>query len=432
MKRSLQGRYAEVAAAGETFKAFVPAPLPPRPVIDWTPALRARFEAAMLVLGRLDAVTDLLPNAALVLYAFVRKEAVLSSMIEGTQSSLADLLLLEIHEQPGVPVEDAREVSRYVMALNHGLKRLRGGFRLSLRLLREVHDVLLSRGRGSKATPGEFRRSQVWIGGTRPGNAAFVPPPANELTKCLKPFERFLHDPPEVTPPLVKAALAHVQFETIHPFLNGNGRVGRLLIALQLADDGLLREPLLYLSLYFKEHRQTYYDLLNRVRLTGDWETWLEFFADAVLASATQAATSAKRLLDMASTDARRIEGLGRATASALAIHRATATTSNRQRSLALYRYPLDPGDSEQVARAPRTARGGSGDHAQAARAHLRLRTLCRYPERRHGATRPEKAAMIHVAARDRQGLRPRGLPSSPRKSICPDFFSGFQPHRSP
>lgn len=323
MKRPLQGRYVKVATAGEAFKAFVPTPLPPRPPIDWTPALRARFDAALLALGRLDALTDLLPNAALLLYAFVRKEAVLSSMIEGTQSSLADLMLFEIHEQPGVPVEDAREVSRYVKALEHGITRLRGGFPLSLRLLREVHEVLLGRGRGSHATPGEFRHSQVWIGGTRPGNAVFVPPPANELAECLKHFERFLHDQPEATSSLVKAALAHVQFETIHPFLDGNGRVGRLLIALQLAHDGLLREPLLYVSLHFKEHRQTYYELLNRVRLSGEWETWLEFFADAVLAAATQAATSATRLLALASADSRRIEGLGRAAASALAIHRA-------------------------------------------------------------------------------------------------------------
>jgi Fic family protein len=323
MKRTLQGRYLKVASAGEDFKAFLPAPLPPRPGIDWTPALRGRFDTALQALGRLDAVTDMLPNAALVLYSFVRKEAVLSSMIEGTQSSLADLMLFEIDEQPGVPVEDAREVSRYVAALEHGLKRLRGGFPLSLRLIREVHKVLIGRARGAKLAPGEFRRSQVWIGGTRPGNAIFVPPPANEVDECLKHFERFLHDQPEPTLPLVKAALAHVQFETIHPFLDGNGRVGRLLIALQLAADGLMREPLLYLSLHFKERRQTYYELLNAVRLTGDWETWLEFFADAVVASATQAAASAKRLLDLASTDSRRIEGLGRAAVSALAIHRA-------------------------------------------------------------------------------------------------------------
>ncbi len=324
MKRALQGHYVKVAAAGEAFKAFVPAPLPPRPAIEWTPALRGRFDAALLALGRLDAVTDLLPNAALLLYSFVRKEAVLSSMIEGTQSSLADLMLFELDEQPGVPLEDAREVSRYVAALEHGLSRLRGGFPLSLRLIREVHEVLMgSEGRGAKLAPGEFRRSQVWIGGTRPGNAVFVPPPANEISECLKHFERFLHGLPEATPPLIKAALAHVQFETIHPFLDGNGRVGRLLIALQLTADGLLREPLLYLSLHFKEHRQTYYELLNAVRMSGDWETWLEFFADAVLGSATQAAATAKRLLELASADGLRIAGLGRAAVSAVVLHQA-------------------------------------------------------------------------------------------------------------
>jgi Fic family protein len=322
MQRTLQGRYLKVATAGEAFEAFIPAPLPPRPAIDWTPALRARFDAALLALGRLDTLIELLPNATLLRYSFVRKEAVLSSMIEGTQSSLADLLLFELDEQPGVPVEDTREVSRYVAALEHGLKRLREGFPLSLRLIREVHQVLMSGGaRGGKLTPGEFRTSQVWIGGTRPGNAVFVPPPAHEIDECLKHLERFLHDLPEPTPPLVKAALAHVQFETIHPFLDGNGRVGRLLIALQLSNDQLLREPMLYLSLYFKEHRQTYYDLLNAVRLSGEWETWLEFFADAVLTSATQAATSAKRLLELGAADRERITALGRAAASALAIH---------------------------------------------------------------------------------------------------------------
>lgn len=323
MNRPPQGRYVKVATAGEAFKAYVPAPLPPKPQVEWSPALRQRFDQALLELGRLDALAGMLPNAALVLYSFIRKEAVLSSMIEGTQSSLADLMLYELDEQPGVPIEDAREVSRYVAALEHGLKRLDGGFPLSLRLIREVHKVLMGGGRGSKLAPGEFRRSQVWIGGTRPGNAVFVPPPANEVDESLKHLERFLHDQPEATPPLVKAGLAHVQFETIHPFLDGNGRVGRLLIALQLAADGLLRRPLLCVSLYFKEHRRAYYELLNRVRETGDWETWLEYFAQGVGTSAAQAASSARRLLDLATTDALKVEKLGRASASALVVHRA-------------------------------------------------------------------------------------------------------------
>lgn len=323
MKRRRQGRFVEVAAAGERVRAFVPVALPPKPPIRWTPQLRVRFDAALLAIGRLDAVTDLLPNSSLVLYSFMRKEAVLSSMIEGTQSSLADLLLWEIDEQPGVPVDDAREVSRYVKALEHGLKRLRGGFPLSLRLIREVHEVLMRDARGGHLAPGEFRRGQVWVGGTRPGNALFVPPPAGQIADCLSSLERFLHDQPEPTPPLLRAALAHLQFETIHPFLDGNGRVGRLLIALQFASDGLLHEPLLYLSLYFRQHRQHYYELLNRVRETGDWEAWLEFFAEAVETGATQAAGAARHLLELATADAVRIGRLGRPSASGLAVHRA-------------------------------------------------------------------------------------------------------------
>lgn len=334
MNRPPQGRYLKVSTAGEAYSAFIPTPLPPVPPIDWTPALRKRFDDALLALGRLDAVSDMLPNANLLLYGFVRKEAVLSSMIEGTQSSLADLMLHELGEAPGVPLADVREVSQCVAALDHGLARLREGFPLSMRLLREVHGVLLSHGRGAQHTPGEFRRSQVWIGGTRPGNAMFVPPPAHEVPECLSLLERFLHDDPEPTAPLVKAALAHLQFETIHPFLDGNGRVGRLLITLQLCADGLLREPLLYLSLHFKTHRRRYYELLNAVRDDGDWEAWLDFFAEAVQVSATQATTTARRLVDLCTADRARIQGLGRAATSALAVfdvlqHRPIATAAS-------------------------------------------------------------------------------------------------------
>jgi Fic family protein len=323
MRRPPPGTYVDVATAGERFRAFVPAPLPPEPPIAWSPALRRRFDDALVALGRLDALSAHLPNAALLLYSFVRKEAVLSSQIEGTQSSFADLLLYEIDEQPGVPVEDAREVSRCVAALEQGLTALRGGLPLSMRLLRGMHEVLMSHPGGRGKTPGEVRRSQVWIGGTRPGNAAFVPPPANALAGCLKSFERFLNDQPEATPPLIKAALAHVQFETIHPFLDGNGRLGRLLIVLQLVADGVLREPMLYPSLYFKRHRALYYELLNGVRLHGEWERWLEFFAEGVEASATQAVATANALLALVNADRTRITGLGRAASSALAIHEA-------------------------------------------------------------------------------------------------------------
>ncbi len=323
MRRSPPGKYIPVSTAGEPFRAFVPVPLPPKPQVDWTPALRRRFDDALLALGRLDAITSLLPNASLLLYSFVRKEAVLSSQIEGTQSSLADLLLYEIDEQPGVPIDDAREVSRYVAALEHGVARLRGGLPMCLRLIREMHGVLLEQPRGRPKAPGEFRRSQVWIGGTRPGNAAFVPPPADALPDCLKQLERFLNDEPEQTPPLLKAALAHVQFETIHPFLDGNGRIGRLMIVLQLVADGLLREPLLYPSLYFKTHRSTYYELLNDVRRDGDWERWLDFFAEGVRLSATQAVETAHALLALVTADRDLITSLGRATGSALLVHQA-------------------------------------------------------------------------------------------------------------
>lgn len=323
MRRPPPGKYITVSTAGEPFRAFVPVPLPPKPQVDWTPALRRRFDDALLAVGRLDAITSLLPNASLLLYSFVRKEAVLSSQIEGTQSSLADLLLYEIDEQPGVPIDDAREVSRYVAALEHGLARLRGGLPMCLRLIREMHGVLLEQPRGRGKAPGEFRRSQVWIGGTRPGNAAFVPPPADALPDCLKQLERFLNDESTQTPPLLKAALAHVQFETIHPFLDGNGRIGRLMIVLQLVADGLLREPLLYPSLYFKTHRSTYYDLLNDVRRHGDWERWLDFFAEGVRLSATQAVDTAHALLALVTADRDLITSLGRATGSALVVHQA-------------------------------------------------------------------------------------------------------------
>ena len=321
MYRPPPGRTVTVSTQGEPFQAFVPAPLPPQPPLVWSAALRRRFDDALVALGRLDAVSAMLPNASLLLYSFVRKEAVLSSQIEGTQSSLADLLLFEINELPGVPLDDAHEVSRCVAAMVHGTERLRSGFPLSLRLLREMHALLLDHPRGRGKTPGEFRRSQVWLGGTRPGNAVFVPPPADQLPGCLDAFERFLHDDPEPTSPLLRAALAHVQFETIHPFLDGNGRIGRSLIVLQLVADGLLREPLLYPSLFFKAHRPLYYELLNAVRLQGDWERWLDFFAEAVATSAAQAVQTAMALLALVAADRARLATLGRAAPSAWALH---------------------------------------------------------------------------------------------------------------
>lgn len=323
MNRELQGHYVTISTVGEKAQAFVPAPLPPAPPVEWSAELREKFDQALLALGRLDSVSVLLPDTSLFLYMYVRKEAVLSSMIEGTQSSLSDLLLFEFEHQPGVPLDDVQEVSNYVAALNHGLNRLKENFPLSLRLLKEIHSVLLSKGRGTQCDPGEFRRSQNWIGGSRPGTAAFVPPPPEYVQECMGKLELFLHDRPEKTSVLIKAALAHVQFETIHPFLDGNGRLGRLIITLLLCSEKVLKEPMLYLSLYFKTHRQRYYELLNEVRLTGNWEAWLEFFSDAVIHTATQAVDTAQQLMRLSAEDGQRINGLRRISGSAHLIHKA-------------------------------------------------------------------------------------------------------------
>ena len=324
MKRGITGKYVAVSTVGdELVKAFVPRPLPPEPPLRVESDLREKLDRALLSLGRLDSVSTLLPDTQLFLYMYVRKEAVLSSQIEGTQSSLSDLLLFELDEAPGVPLDDVAEVSNYVAALEHGLKRLKENFPISSRLIREIHGILLARGRGKDKRPGEFRRSQNWIGGTRPGNALFVPPPSNLVAEGMSALERFLHDRPERTPVLIKAALAHAQFETIHPFLDGNGRVGRLLIPLLLFAEGVLREPLLYLSLYFKERRAEYYDLLNRVRIEGDWERWIAFFADGVSEMAANAVGAAQELFGVAGEDRARIQTLGRVSGSSMQVHHA-------------------------------------------------------------------------------------------------------------
>ena len=323
MRRKTQGHYEVSSTVGERVRAFVPSPLPPAPDIQWNPPLRLLFDEALLALGRLDSVSSLLPDTALFQYMYVRKEAVLSSKIEGTQSTLTDLLLYEMEQSPGVPVEDAREVSNYASALNHGVYRIRSGFPLSLRLMNEIHGILLSKGRGSFKTPGVFRSSQNWIGGTRPGNASFVPPPPDKVMECMGKLELFLHDKPVVTPPLLKAALAHVQFETIHPYLDGNGRLGRMLVTLVLCERRVLKEPMLYLSLHLKKHRQIYYDLLGEVRSKGDWEAWLEFFAEGVIASAASAVDMSTKALAVFKRDAVSIGGVGRAADSTAAVHRA-------------------------------------------------------------------------------------------------------------
>jgi Fic family protein len=304
---------------GERCAAFVPNPLPPTPPLAWDGPLHTALQGASVALGRLAGVTSLLPDPHLFLYTYIRKEALLSSQIEGTQSTLSELLLFENEGAPGVPLDDVQEVSNYVAAMEHGLRRLREDFPLSLRLIREVHGVLLAKGRGSEKQPGEFRTSQNWIGGSRPGNARFVPPPPDQIIDCMGALEMFLHDP--ATPSLVRAALAHVQFETIHPFLDGNGRIGRLLITLLLCHDGVLSQPLLYLSLFLKQHRLEYYELLQRVRTLGVWEEWLGFFFGGVENTANQAAETVGRLLQLFRQDRARIDGLGRAAASALRLH---------------------------------------------------------------------------------------------------------------
>ena len=321
MQRGETGRYESMNAGGEQVRAFVPFPLPPDPPLALDGPLQRTLEAATLALGRLDAVSTLLPDEAIFLYAYVRKEAVLSSQIEGTQSTLSDLMRFELEDMPGVPLEDVVEVSNYVAALDHGLRRLSEGFPLCNRLIGEIHGVLLSRGRGSGKAPGEFRRSQNWIGGTRPGNARFVPPPHAAVPDCMAELERFYHAGNGM-PFLIRAGLAHVQFETIHPFLDGNGRVGRLLITLLLCNAGILRQPLLYLSLYFKQRRNDYYDLLNRVRRTGDWEEWLAFFLEGVRFTAEGAVSTSRRLAETFESDRRAIaQHSGRRAGSALRVH---------------------------------------------------------------------------------------------------------------
>lgn len=304
------GKYITQKVAGETYKAYIPPKLPPDPPIDLA-KLYPRLEQATLALAELNSIHKTIPNTALFLYMYVRKEALVSSQIEGTQSSLSDLILFEHNQKPEVSLEDVEEVSNYVKAINYGLKRLKEDFPLSLRLLREIHSMLLAGGRGSRNLPGEIRRSQNWIGGSRPGNALFVPPTVEYLANCLSDLEKFLHD--ETLPVLIKAGLAHVQFETIHPFLEGNGRLGRLLITLLLCANNLLDQPILYLSLYLKQHRKTYYALLQEVREHGSWETWLEFFLTGIYQSAKQAVQTAQQINAVFAEDLEKISRLGRA-----------------------------------------------------------------------------------------------------------------------
>lgn len=319
---SRDGLYVERSLEQETVRCFVPGPLPPQPSLALTPQHYDLLERANRALGRLDGITTLLPDTSFFIYNYVRKEAVLSSQIEGAQSSLSDLLLFESDEVPGVPLDDVREVSNYVGAMQYGLKRVRDDdFPLSSRLLKELHALLLEGGRGATKAPGSFRSSQVWLGGMRPSRAVYVPPPFEYLDSLMTNLERFIHDEPERTPTLIKAALMHAQFETIHPFLDGNGRLGRLLITLLLCAEKVLEEPTLYLSLYFKTYRDEYYEALQRIRTHGDWEGWLSFFLQGVFETAQGAFKTAQQLITLFERDRAQIESLGRGAGSALQLH---------------------------------------------------------------------------------------------------------------
>ena len=335
------GRLSETSVAGETVHAFVPPALPPEPPIDVLPLLD-KLSAAERALGRLDGITMLLPRHELFLYMYVRKEAVLSSQIEGTQSTLTDLLRYEATVETGQPFDDVREVSNYVDAMMFGLSRLEE-LPLSLRLIREMHARLMDGNRGGNKNPGEFRRSQNWIGGSRPGNAMFVPPPISELDGCLSAFEAFIHDETSGLPPLLKAGLLHVQFETIHPFLDGNGRIGRLLITLYLCSKGSLRAPLLYLSLFFKSNRTEYYRLLQNVRETGAWEDWLAFYLTGVEQTANQAFDAATRIVELFKADRDKIMGDSDRAGSSLRVHEWMQSNPFVSSNLLVERIGLSP-----------------------------------------------------------------------------------------
>jgi Fic family protein len=317
------GRFVQYGSGGDAFSAFHPSPLPPDPPLTIDADIQDLLDRANQALGRLDGITLLLPDPDHFLYSYIRKEAVLSSQIEGTQSSLSDLLLFEHNVAPGVPLADVEETSNYIAAMNHGLHEIDGGRPLSLNLIKEVHGLLLRGARGGETGPGDFRRVQNWLGGSSPATARFVPPPAHEVMRAMSDLEKFLHDDPVRTPILIKAALAHAQFETIHPFLDGNGRVGRLLVTLLLcAERKVLSQPLLYLSLYLKRNRDAYYDQLQRVRTAGAWEEWLAFFLRGVIDVAAAATNTTRRIVQMIERDRARIESeLGRAAGSALRVH---------------------------------------------------------------------------------------------------------------
>ena len=305
------GRYVRKTVAGEEVAAFVPFPLPPTsPPLALGDAMQEKLHSAERRLARLDVASEMVPSLEWFIYAFVRKEAVVSSQIEGTQATLADLLTFESGSSAEAAdnPDDVREVCNYLDALTYARRELRRpkGLPLSMRLLHETHRRLMQGVRGANKQPGEIRQSQNWIGGTRPGNAVFVPPPPEQVPPLLSDLEKYIHGDDDLHP-LVRAGLAHVQFETIHPYLDGNGRIGRLFITLLLEHWKLLSAPLLYLSLYFKRHRAEYYRLLAAVRTDGDWEAWLAFFLEGVETIADEAVTAARDLFGLVGKDRTRL-----------------------------------------------------------------------------------------------------------------------------
>lgn len=310
--KRITGRYERTTVGGEEIAAFLPFALPPAdPPLELSANQVERLRAAEQALARLEVAGEMVQSLDWFLYAFVRKEAVVSSQIEGTQATLVDLLAFEAHDgaqEITPPNADVEEVCNYLEALRYAREQLADprGLPLSMRLLNGAHARLMRGVRGAEKLPGEIRRSQNWIGGSRPGNARFVPPPAHARGEVLDALEKYLHtDDP--LPPLVRAGLLHVQFETIHPYLDGNGRIGRLLVTLLLEHWKLLTQPLLYLSLFFKRHREDYYRRLDAVRVDGDWEGWIDFFLDGVATIAEEAARSARELFALVAQDRARV-----------------------------------------------------------------------------------------------------------------------------
>lgn len=313
------GTYRVIAVGDEKVRAFVPHSLPPRrPPLVLDERLNRQFTEAMAAIGQLSVAGAMVPSVDWFLYGFVRKEAVISSQIEGTQATLQDVLTFEATHKTNRP-DDVQEVCNYIEALTYARRQITRpkGLPLSTRLLRQAHKRLMKGVRGENKQPGEFRHSQNWIGGTRPGNAAFVPPPPDAVPEAMATLERWIHDD-EPLPPLVRAALAHVQFETIHPFLDGNGRIGRLMITLLLEHWGVLSSPLLYLSLAFKRHRQLYYERLSAVRTDGDWEGWTAFFLECVREAADDGVDIARRLFTLLDKDRQKVLNHPSATVSAI------------------------------------------------------------------------------------------------------------------